>query len=165
VTANYVTLTGTIPNAPGATATFVPTGWLTVAASDLLFAPVATPAILNGSGHFSVSLFATDNVVYPWHWVVTFTGIPGVAAYSFPFALAYANGATQDISSLAPGGDSEGGGGGSVFVIYESGGSYPLRDTATSSDSATVFWVGPDAPAIGSGYAVNGVDLWFPETV
>lgn len=49
-----------------------------------------------------------------------------------------------------------------VFYIYESSGSYPLRSTVTTNPAATVVWAGPDAPTIGSGYAVNGVDFWTP---
>jgi hypothetical protein len=108
MTANYVTLTGTVPDAAGATATFTPSGWLTDSGSDLLIAPASNSVTLNGSGQFSVSLFATDNVPAPWFWTVTFSGINGVPAYSFPFYLAYANGATQDISNLAPGNGSDG---------------------------------------------------------
>jgi hypothetical protein len=57
-----------------------------------------------------------------------------------------------------------GAGGGSVATIYEASGTYPLRATATSSPEVTVIWVGPDAPQIGGGYAVNDVDLWIPVT-
>lgn len=50
-----------------------------------------------------------------------------------------------------------------VYVIYETGGSYPLRATATSDDNAMVRWCGPDAPPIGAGYA-TGHDRWEQET-
>jgi hypothetical protein len=56
-----------------------------------------------------------------------------------------------------------GSGGGGAF-IYESSGTYPVRSTAGVSLAQTVTWVGPDAPAIGGAYAVNGIDLWIPTT-
>ena len=48
--------------------------------------------------------------------------------------------------------------------LYEANGTYPLRSVATGT-SSPVMWVGVDAPPIGSGYAVNDVDLWTPTTV
>jgi hypothetical protein len=38
-------------------------------------------------------------------------------------------------------------------------GSYPLRNTVTTSLTRRVRWVGPSAPTIGSGYAADG-DVW-----
>jgi hypothetical protein len=49
--------------------------------------------------------------------------------------------------------------------IYEVSGSYPLRNTVTSSSTRTVIWVGIDAPTISSGYAINDVDIWEPTSV
>lgn len=49
--------------------------------------------------------------------------------------------------------------------VYESGGTYPLRTTATTNAAQTVIWVGLTAPTIGSGYAVNDVDFWEPTSV
>lgn len=46
-------------------------------------------------------------------------------------------------------------------AIIEVSGVYPLRSTATSSSTIPVVWIGPDAPTIGSGYALNNVDIWF----
>ena len=55
-----------------------------------------------------------------------------------------------------------GGGAGTGVYIYEAAGAYPLRDTVAASNAQTVTWVGPDAPTIGSGYALDGTDLWIP---
>jgi parallel beta-helix repeat protein len=106
VTLHYVTLTGTlgIP-ALGATATFTPSGWLTDATDELLEPPAPKATVLGTGGTFSVSLLATDStgpLPAGWTWAVSFAGITGVSAYSFSFFLAYASGATQDISTVAP---------------------------------------------------------------
>ena len=69
---------------------------------------------------------------------------------------------SNDGQTIQPGTPAGSGSAGGGYYVYESSGSYPLRDTVTSSQTATVTWVGPDAPTIGSGYAVNGVDLWIP---
>lgn len=101
---NNVTLTGQLPGAAGATAIFTPSNWLTDATNKLLFPPSSVTKTLDGSGKFSVSLLATDNgapLPAGWTWTVEFIGVQGVAEYSFSFFLAFANGATQDISTLA----------------------------------------------------------------
>lgn len=56
---------------------------------------------------------------------------------------------------------------GVTFVIRESGGVYPARATGAPYAGAadTVIWVGVDAPTIGSGYAINDVDIWDPTSV
>ena len=46
-----------------------------------------------------------------------------------------------------------------VVAMYSSG-EYPLRNTITTNASQTVIWLGPVAPPIGGGYALNGVDIW-----
>lgn len=51
------------------------------------------------------------------------------------------------------------------IYIYESGNSYPLRNTVTPNTAQTVIWTGPDAPPIGGGYAINDVDFWLATTV
>ena len=102
---NSVTLTGTLPGAPGAVATFTPSNWLTDPTDHELIPPVPVQVLLSKTGTFSVSLLATDNgapLPSGWTWTVVITGIPGVTAYSFSFFLPFANGATQDISTLAP---------------------------------------------------------------
>jgi hypothetical protein len=100
---NTVTLTGTLPRAAGAVITFTPSNWLTDAADAQLIPPAPIAVTLSSTGAFSVSLLATDNVHLPagWFWTAAITSIPGVAAQSLSFNLAFANGATQDISSLA----------------------------------------------------------------
>lgn len=45
-------------------------------------------------------------------------------------------------------------------TIFYSGGSYPLRSTATSDSLRRVRWVGPSAPTIGGGYAIDNLDIW-----
>lgn len=39
-------------------------------------------------------------------------------------------------------------------------GTYALRSTVTSDAARRVRWVGPSAPTIGSGYAIDGLDVW-----
>lgn len=46
-------------------------------------------------------------------------------------------------------------------VIVEAGGVYALRNTVSTSSTIPIIWVGTDAPTIGSGYAINNVDIWF----
>ena len=104
MTLNYVTLTGTLPRAGGGLVTFTPSNWLTDAADALLIPPAPEQVTLSPAGGFSVKLLATDNsspAPSGWYWTVTISGIECVAASSFSFFLAYAGGATQDISSLA----------------------------------------------------------------
>lgn len=38
---------------------------------------------------------------------------------------------------------------------------YALRNTVTTSSTRMVIWVGATAPTIGSGYALDNVDLWI----
>lgn len=45
-------------------------------------------------------------------------------------------------------------------VIYESGGVYPARSTATNSSTRMVIWYGVDQPTIGGSGAINDVDEW-----
>jgi len=102
---NNVTLTGTLPGAAGATAIFTPSGWLTDSVNHFVFAPLPVQVTLDGTGHFSVSLLATDNgAPQPagWTWSAEFIGIASVDEFNFSFALPFAGGATQDISTLTP---------------------------------------------------------------
>jgi hypothetical protein len=107
VALQYVTLTGSLGAAagPSATAVFTPSGWLTDPADSLLVPPAPVVVGLPPQGSFSVRLLATDNTAATpagWWWSVTFSGISGVVPRTFSFFLAYAGGATQDISTLAP---------------------------------------------------------------
>jgi hypothetical protein len=100
---NYVTLTGTMPGADITTqVTFTPAEWV-AQPGELLIPPVPVQTFCNSGGEFSVSLLATDNALTPstWYWTVEITGIPDVVPESWSFYLLYADGATQDISSLA----------------------------------------------------------------
>jgi hypothetical protein len=103
---SYVTLTGTLgAAATGGVAVFTPSGWLADTADHILVPPAPQRVTLLAGGVFSVSLLATDNsglLPAGWTWSVTFAGIEGVAADTFSFLLAYANGTTQDISGLTP---------------------------------------------------------------
>lgn len=48
-----------------------------------------------------------------------------------------------------------------AVIFYNTGASsYPLRTTVTSSATRRVRWVGPVAPTIGGGYAVDNLDVW-----
>lgn len=47
---------------------------------------------------------------------------------------------------------------------YHNGTAYPLRNTVTSDSARRVRWVGPTAPTIGSGYAINNLDVWEQTT-
>lgn len=100
----YVTLTGTLPRAGGALATFTPSNWLNDHDDDLYIPPAPEPVDLDSSGQFSVELLATDNtgpLPAGWYWTVNIAGIPGVAVETFSFFLPFADGATQDITDLA----------------------------------------------------------------
>lgn len=84
--------------------TFVPSVPLTDPTDDLVIRQAPVTAILNSAGQFSVSLYATDSTnLMPagWLWNVT-EEIAGLPANSWSFALLHADGATQDISALAP---------------------------------------------------------------
>lgn len=101
---NYVTLTGNLPRAAFATAIFTPSNWLIDATDAQLIPPASKTITLSSQGTFSVSLLATDNsnaTPNGWYWTITICGIVGVPSYTANFFLAFANGATQDISSLA----------------------------------------------------------------
>lgn len=45
-------------------------------------------------------------------------------------------------------------------VIFHNGTNYPLRNTVTTNASRRVRWVGPTAPTIGGGYAIDNLDVW-----
>lgn len=48
-----------------------------------------------------------------------------------------------------------------AVAIYDvNAGSYPLRSSVTSDSLRPVRWRGPVAPPIGSGYALNDLDVW-----
>jgi hypothetical protein len=107
MTLNYVTLTLDLYDASGhpvttGTAAFTPSVQLTDPGVELIpQAPI--PAVFHAAGSPQVSLLATDNTAplpNGWTWLVTFTGVPGSPA-AFSFFLAYANGASQSLSSLA----------------------------------------------------------------
>lgn len=104
-----VTLTGTLPGAAGAVATFTASNWLTDATDNLLIPPKPQRAILgsnpDGSGSFSVGLLPTDAagpLPGGWTWQVIFSAIDGVQPFGFSFALLETGGGTQDIADLAP---------------------------------------------------------------
>lgn len=44
--------------------------------------------------------------------------------------------------------------------VFHDGAAYPLRSTATTDAARRVRWIGPTAPTIGSGYAIDGLDVW-----
>lgn len=48
--------------------------------------------------------------------------------------------------------------------VYYGGSAYPLRSTVTNDAARRVRWIGPVAPTIGSGYAVNNLDIWEQTT-
>lgn len=109
---NYVTLTGTIPGATTSTLVqLVASNWLTDPVDELLLPPepvqsYCTAAVVNGepAGTFSLRLLATDNTAPTpsgWYWTITIGGVPGAPVLTFSFFLAYADGETQDISTLA----------------------------------------------------------------
>lgn len=51
----------------------------------------------------------------------------------------------------------------SVSIITYNGSTLPLRSTATSDATKTVFWASPLSypPPSGGGYAIDGVDYWL----
>lgn len=103
-----VTLTGTYTDGAGdpvaGTVTFVPNAPLVSSGASDTIRQVPVSVKLDGSGHFSIALFATDAAgVAPsgWAWIVT-EKITGSAPSRWQFLLPHANGATQDISTLEP---------------------------------------------------------------
>jgi hypothetical protein len=103
----YVTLSldlydgaGNYPSA--GTATFTPSAVLTSPGNGMT-GQIPVVASFRGAP-VTVTLLATDNEgITPadWTWGVTFSGVAGApGAFSFP--LAYADGASQDLSSLYP---------------------------------------------------------------
>lgn len=62
-----------------------------------------------------------------------------------------ASGAAAAVAATAP-----------AIIRYNTGSSsYPSRGTVTSDTNRTVIWIGPTAPSIGGGGAVNDVDVWW----
>jgi hypothetical protein len=111
MTLNFVTLTGTLPNAGGAVVEAVLSGWTPDVTDELLFPPAGPPpvtlanATVEGqpAGTFSLGgLVANDNANLPagTYWTVTIKGIAGVPLFTGIYVLDYANGASQDISGL-----------------------------------------------------------------
>jgi hypothetical protein len=105
---NQVTLTGTYLDGSGSplfgTVTFAPSVPLTDAANSEIVLQAPITVAVNSGGQFSVPLYATDNTVLApsgWTWQIT-ENIAGLTPSAWSFFLAYANGATQDISSLTP---------------------------------------------------------------
>jgi hypothetical protein len=111
VALNYVTLTGALPSAVGATLTATFSGWTPDATDELLIPPAPiTVTLASGSrdglavGTFSLAnLIANDNANLPsgTYWDLEIAGIDGVALWQQTVVLDYASGATQDISGLA----------------------------------------------------------------
>jgi hypothetical protein len=106
VALSKVTLTGTFTDGQGTPVAgkvaFAPNTPLTDPADDDLIRQVPVTATLDASGHFSVSLIATDyGSIQPagWAWVIT-ESITGAPPRRWSFFLAHANGATQDLSAL-----------------------------------------------------------------
>ncbi len=49
-----------------------------------------------------------------------------------------------------------------AIIRYDTGtSSYPARSTVTTDGSRTVIWMGATAPPIGSGGAINDIDVWW----
>ncbi len=106
---NVVTLTGSYQDGEESPLSgwlrFCPSAPLTDSTDSLLTRPSAVTVPLTADGTFSVDLLATDNAhLQPsgWHWTVTeyLSGLPPSAPW--PFYLAFADGAVQDISGLQP---------------------------------------------------------------
>ena len=106
---SYVTLTldlfdGQGSHLNGGTAVFTPSVQLTDATDGEIVTQAPVTAAFKAAGSPVVSLLATDNAgVTPagWAWTVAFSRVPGAPA-SFSFFLAFANGAAQNLSALAP---------------------------------------------------------------
>lgn len=105
---NRVMLTGRYTDGSGSavsgTLEFTPSAPLTAAAETVVLPQSPVLVTLNGSGSFSVPLYATDNAdLSPagWTWGVTLD-IAGLPPSSWNFFLPYTGGATQDISTLTP---------------------------------------------------------------
>ena len=103
---NYVTLTGTIPDGAGATVTAELSGWETDTIDKLLIPPNPQPVTCSLAGTFQFAnpgLLANDNPNIPpgSYWTITISGIPGVVPLTLTVQLLYADGATQDLSTLA----------------------------------------------------------------
>jgi hypothetical protein len=111
---NYVTLTGTLPDAVGAVLTATLSGWTPDAADEVLVPPVPLTqvAILSAGGAvdyprpvgaFSLELMANDNFNIPsgTYYSLQIAGINGVPVWSQTVVLNYSSGAVQDISGLA----------------------------------------------------------------
>lgn len=108
MTLQTVVLTGTRrsgdASAASGTLNFSPSAVLTDLADDIGVDQAPIPVTLSQAGTFSVDLYATDNAdlvaaQMPWCWNVT-ENIAGLPPYTWSFFLAFANGGTQDISSL-----------------------------------------------------------------
>lgn len=109
MTLNYVELTLDLYDGSGSyisqgTATFKPSVTLTDATDSEYIPQAPVTGSFKASGSPKVKLLGTDNSnVTPagWGWTVTFSGVPGNPA-GFSFFLAYSNGASQNLSALAP---------------------------------------------------------------
>jgi hypothetical protein len=109
MTLNYVTLIldlydgGGNPITSGAAA-LVPSAVLTDTADQEIVTQDPVPGVFHAGGFPQVKLLATDNSAprpSGWTWGITFTGMPAPVS-PFSFSLAYANGATQYLSSMIP---------------------------------------------------------------
>ena len=105
---NLVTLLGTYDDGEGhplkGYLQFVPSAPLTDTTDPEEVRQEPVPVLLRHDGTLSVDLYATDDAdLAPagWCWQVT-EHIDGLPASSWAFFLAFANGSTQDISSLTP---------------------------------------------------------------
>jgi hypothetical protein len=109
VALNYVTLTVDVYDGQGSypvtgTATFTPSAVLTDTSDHEYIGQIPVVVSFSASGIRTVRLLATDNSALSpggWSWQVAFAGFTGAPA-SFNFFLAYANGAAQYLSALAP---------------------------------------------------------------
>ena len=103
MTLNLVTLQGTYLDGEGNPLSgelqFTPSAQLADTVDSQVLRQVSVTATLDDNGHFSATLYATDNAnITPagWCWILKelITGLP---AYSWNFFLPYASGSTQDI--------------------------------------------------------------------
>jgi hypothetical protein len=108
VALHMVTLTGTYLDGEGSplsgSLVFAPSAPLADSADSEEIRDANITVTLNSAGQFSAPLYATDSgslAPSGWTWTVT-EEIAGLSPYSWSFLLPYADGSTQDISTLSP---------------------------------------------------------------
>lgn len=105
---NTVTVTGTFLDPAGQAqrgwVSFTPSAILTDVTDSVVIAPLPRTCEVTGGTLTSPPLAATDNtLLLPGGWWYTVEiSLQNAQPYSFAAFIAYANGATQDISTLAP---------------------------------------------------------------